>query len=90
MFDELALRRAKAMLVRQRAGLLLQNCHRSVAYAAQQHMWAYQQGLVCGHGSSRQPRLQAEQAPVMSGSLSTMHSMCSWADGEGHCLMPIP
>ena len=38
MFDELALRRAKAMLVRQRAGLLLHNCHRSVAYAAQQHM----------------------------------------------------
>ena len=62
MFDDLALRRAKAMLVRQRAGLPLQEATEALHMLHNNTCTAHLRGPACRHASSRSPRLQAEQA----------------------------
>ena len=58
MFDDLALRRAKTMLVRQEASLLLQMPQKHRTSCTAPHSLNTQ----CRHVSSQNARLQAEQA----------------------------
>ena len=53
MFDGLALRRAKAMLVRQGAVPLLHDATEALHSQHRSTCNAYQQGLICRHVSSR-------------------------------------
>ena len=53
MFDDLALRRAKAMLVRQRAGLPLQEATEALHMLHNNTCTAHLRGPACRHVSSR-------------------------------------
>ena len=80
MFDELALRRAKAMLVRHRAGLPLQDAYKHYLYIHGALLVWLQSATVrhmCGHVSRRKPRLQSEHARQCQEACPPEQSVCS-------------